>query len=736
MRRLLAADAAYARGWRAFRDRQEALVRADAALADEHARLCERARAHGGNKLHSLWNFLRAMSTEAAQLAFHHRVTGDAVTLAGVRLRAGFLLREDDWRSQGHKNNWRSDLWTADCALGLAQAMDFASASLTDAERAAWSTKILACGVRPVLDEWIDPRRRIHVLDSMGHNWWSVCVGGASVALALLPASVEESERTRLLERVADGFVEFFNYPGNVLQNKQRTFGRAGEFIESIGYLDYTLQPLVLLFDVLRRQGRRDLPAELPGLARVCDYYLASVQPLGDRVQRINFGDMGSGSDTVGSYNHHPTPVWLWLAREYRRDGLFHLVRRAHGAPFDSTAFLLWPEDMPGESFADAPGDAIFPDIGVAILRDGHGPRDALLAVKTGEKWNHNQSDAASFILSAAGREWIFDPGTTEYSHPLHAAYFKGSLAHNVVLPDGREQDREFDDSGVKLMGTIPTRLFAPGYRYLLADACGPWEGVYQRYYRHFLWLDRFVVVVDDLQTRAAPAEWTSLLHHEGEAGIAADLSSVDLRQGEETMRVHLCHPRPSKIDFGEGHRSRILPGGRKYEYELTTKPYLRVHYAGGERRKKLIQVFALPDAPAATVSSDHRGPVARVTIATAGGTWEIGCNEDADGRVMHLNSWVKADAVETDAFLYAVKRDAGGAVERAALHNGSRLIVDGRMWFSALLKADALVEPHAGGARVQASLTAPTSVAVEAAAGGGVLERRLSAGDSVSLFG
>ena len=36
-------------------------------------------------------------------------------------------------------------------------------------------------GVEPLAGDWLDPAKRIHALDSMGHNWWMVCVGAAGL---------------------------------------------------------------------------------------------------------------------------------------------------------------------------------------------------------------------------------------------------------------------------------------------------------------------------------------------------------------------------------------------------------------------------------------------------------------------------------------------------------------------------------------------------------------------------
>lgn len=59
-------------------------------------------------------------------------------------------------------------------------------------------------GILPTLNDWVLPERRIHALDSMGHNWWSVCVSLAGVAAMSLLGDDERAPEW--VERVGDFF--------------------------------------------------------------------------------------------------------------------------------------------------------------------------------------------------------------------------------------------------------------------------------------------------------------------------------------------------------------------------------------------------------------------------------------------------------------------------------------------------------------------------------------------------
>jgi hypothetical protein len=701
---LAAADGDYRCGWERFEARMRTEYPARMVILKE--KRIEHGAVTPDSGGFSGANFLRFMAVEASRLAFHHRHTGRAESAESALVLLGWLEAWPTWNAQARKNGWRSDLWTSDCAAAMGLALDQLADVVPDAVRRHLQGVLLERGVRPVLEEWVDPVRRIHALDSMGHNWWSVCVAGA--AIGLFASADEESRAAEWFDLIAESIVEFFAYPGNILQNKQPTFGRQGDFIESVGYLDYTLHNLVFVFDLYRERLGRDLAAEISVLPEICDYYMACVQPLKEGVRRLNFGDMGSGRETVGAYNHNPSAVWLWLAGRFGRGDLFHLVQRTHPHPEDLFDFLFWPTGLDRSGFADEPSDTVFDTIGVAVLRDGYADDATVLAVKTGEKWNHNQSDAGSFILSARGVEFLIDPGTTEYSNPLHRSYFKSSRAHNVVLHDGRGQVDDLDDLGTKFMGRIASHLFAPGYKYVLADATGPWEGVYRRYYRSFLWIEDFVVMVDELMAWE-PGEWTSLWHHAGEAAV--DDEGFTVSNGGESLRVTFVDPLPVRVEVAQGHVSRMLPNELKYEYEVSGRPYLQAHYSARGVREKILTHFQLPGAKPRKLRRLRGEGFSGLALDGPEGSWQIILNHRADGSVMHLNSDLSVGDLETDAYLLAVCRRPDGSLVRAGLHNGSWLKEGRHVRHSSLLKGDAFMDfdPVSGG--VWTHLAAPSWV-------------------------
>jgi len=700
----IATNPAVAAGWKAFETKMRTYDAAKLAEMKAHWEVLDaRAKEFGGLKVFSRGNYLRLMAYSLAELAFHFKMTGEKSSGEGARMIGNWIAGEPKWLAQGAQNGWIADLWTADFSAAMGVGFRFAEGALPPEDVQQWSSSISHKGIEPLLADWIDPKTRIHALDSMGHNWWAVCVSGAAVGLFAVRDTHPKADS--LLHRIGDNFVEFFDYPGNVLQNKHRNFGATGEFIEPLGYLDFTLHNAIFMFDLYRDHLGRDLAAEVPVLEKICDYYMANLETLEGKIYRPNFGNMNSGADSIGAYNHYPAPAWLWLANRFQRDDLFYLVKKTRPEPTSFLEFLFWPDQSKGKSFAGAPGCCVFESTGEAVLRDGYEDTSTFFTIKTGENWNHNHADAGTYILCSGGREFIIDAGTTEYSNPLVYSYFKKAESHNVILHDGRGPRDEIEFLGTKHMGKIAAQLFGADYRYLLADATGPWEGVYHRFYRHVLWISDFIVMVDDLMaTHAAP--WTQLLHYRGNAETRPGLTTID--HNGKVLKVHHLFPTAEKIETRTGYLSAVVPNPTKYEYKITETPYLAFHYPGPDRREKFIQVFELPDGREKKIGKIEAPGISGVRISTADDVWEVICNHDADGRKMHQNSHVKFGSLETDAFLVVVHRSSKGTLRSLGIHNGSYVRSNGTILYSALLKSDVHLVYESNRIGIESSLTAP----------------------------
>ena len=125
------------------------------------------------------------------------------------------------------------ELDTTTFSFGYAAGYDALHPALSENDRATIAEEMVRLRALPLLNDWVLPGKRIHSLDSMGHNWWGVCVaGGGLCALALLG---DDPRAQEWIDAVDAGFVQWFQYPGNVLQNGLRTFEHEGPSYEGVG---------------------------------------------------------------------------------------------------------------------------------------------------------------------------------------------------------------------------------------------------------------------------------------------------------------------------------------------------------------------------------------------------------------------------------------------------------------------------------------------------------------------
>jgi len=684
-------------GWERFAARMRAIdERSIAAYESKLETLRNRARELGGNKRFTLGNFVRELSKEAHRLAFYYNMTAEPAAADGARRLLSALCLEEAWLYQ-EGGNRKSDLWTADIGVNASIAFASIRSVLSDEERDTISGCLREKAFLPLYDDWLHPSRRIHALDTMGHNWWSVCVAGAGVVLLALGEDGDEDDA--YLHAVAEGLKEWFAYPGNVLQNKKGNFGTGGDYIETMSYLDYALSNVVVFESLYRRRTGDDGLLRLPMLEGVPDAYIATVYRAADGAMKtLNFGDVGDRA----SYTY----VWLRLGELLRRGDMLAFYHAFKSAPDGPLELFYYPSALAPTPSLPSADTAVLAHSGYAVLRtERQDGGETLFAIKTGESWNHNHLDVGTFQLISRGKEIIVDSGYCVYSKPLYNSYYRQSRAHNVVLLNGEGQPPEMIEFGTKFEGTIPVTLEAPGYRYVLADCTGPYMHLYHRFYRHVVLADRFLVMLDDLHAnRDGDFEW--LLHYDGAAERHDDTTRIVI--DGETLEVRHLYPERKTYATEQGYLSSFHRSSGM-EDVFPEAEYVSIRASAAERRLKFVNLFLLPGEDPASFGiekfGDERVHAFRIR-EPHGDETVFYCNTLADGRVMHDNSHVRFERIETDAFLVSLTFDGGGRLIRASLHNGSYVKVDGVCLFSTLLKCDATLD-YRDGLEIRTVMTA-----------------------------
>ncbi|QDH23555.1 heparinase II/III domain-containing protein [Saccharibacillus brassicae] len=736
-RRLIEAEPAMRRGWAVYAAGMAARDADWLATARERVdTLRQRWRTHGGSKRFTLGNEVRQLAKEAQNLAFYARMTGSAQVEALVRGLIALIGEEESWTYQSGGGR-QSDLWTADIGTYLSSAYEAVRASCAPEERERIEAALYIKAYLPLYGDWLHPADKIHALDTMGHNWWIVCVSAAGLLLLTLQHRVPHAEEA--LHTIAEGVREWFAYPGSVLQNKPPNFGPDGDYAETMGYLDYALGNFFVFEAAYRRRTGDSSLGQLPVLDKLPDVYLETIYAAADGgIGTFHFGDEGDRSKHAY--------VWLRLADLQRRGELLGLFAALKGDPSEAAEFAFYPEGLEtlAPLSAGAESVAVFAHSGTAFVRWRSGMQQIVLAVRSGESWNHNHLDAGTFILTIDGQAFVDDSGHCAYSKPLYNQYYRQSAAHNVVLFEGAGQPPALIEEGTKFPGSIPDWIDLPGYKYVLADCAGPYSGLYRRFYRHFLCLDGAMVLVDDLHAERGGL-FEGLLHLPEGLKIESGTAEPILSSTDGQRELHVMHPYPVHKQYvrEKGYRNGYARGSGP-EDVFPEADYVKIRSASADGRIKFVGVFLLPLADGGRLevnrladgvdgtedpeervnagnpgnSKDPENPALSsgqspdmqglVLKSPEGGRIEIYVNNRADGRVMHDNAHAAFGALSTDALLSTLSYDAAGRLQRVSLHNGSYLKLGGRCLFSSLSKAAAVIDYRGG-------LSAHTSLAGEA---------------------
>ena len=546
---------------------------------------------------------------------------------------------------------WHSDLTTTQIATCFARIYDGIHDRLTEAQRDTVADAALSLGVYPLLTDWVLPKTRIHAMDSMGHNWWAVCI--ALAGLSLLPFSdrLSESERKNVFGGIHTALREFLDYPGQPLFNKPRNFDGEGLFYESTGYFNYGAGELLrYLYHAERYFGRLDeLRTGL--LSKFGDAILSFAYPTSQGIRFLNYGD--------SSYSADIRKIVLYLRLcGYGSDALSAYAQAARGR--DSLLELVHADllERPG-SFSGLPLVRTFSESGYYVDRTSFEPDATLFALKSGFTWNHAHEDAGSFVLYDRGEPLFTDSGSCAYGTPAYLGYFCRSQAHNTWLV-GRKGQWEGDlYRGSRFPGRIDEAYVSGDLHYVRADATGPYSHVCERAFRSvFILSHKYYFILDDLLT-IRPEPVSFLLHYKGDAKVGTD--GLEIRNGTSLAHVHTLYPQDAAWTVGTGY-----PEQSGYSTMATFQdgsvPYLLEDgpEEPGRCDKALLHLIVLNEEGYAVERLSGTDAIGVRLTESDGSVHELWFNLRADGRRMHINSNNVLGGYETDAYLLFLTRRPG----------------------------------------------------------------------------
>jgi oligo-alginate lyase len=628
-------------------------------------------------------------------LGLLYHLTGDA--RYAEKLRAGMLYYTKYGRWAGpelieRRPPWHSELDTTTFSFGYACGYDALRGWLTEADRKTIAEGLVRLGVIPTLEDWILPGARVHSLDSMGHNWWGVCVTGAGLsALALLG----DDERAQgWIDAVDAGFTQWFTYQGNVLQNRMATFERSGPSYEGVGYTNYGAGEYLQYRLAWMNTFPERQAAHLEPLEGLAEFYLQTLYPASAGFYSVNFEDASLHGDVT------ETILLLAACGLGTPDGARYL-RHVQTHPKGTLLDLLRQHPLPAAD-GEAPLTKIYPHMGWALMRDSWADDATLMAMKSGYTWNHAHADAGSFMIFHKGVPLIIDSGTCSYSRPEYTGYYKQSRAHNVILFNGEGQPATDNGYGCKFRGHTHSLVDGLGLKYVYADATGPMAQWYMRNYRNWLWSGDTIVVMDDVWTRTeGKLDW--LLHFDGDYAATAD-GNVTLKNGASAAQVEFLYPAVT-------HREETGLAEHDPDKKI---PYLAFSPASQARFQRFVVAISLNPDAAPKYEFLQGFNYIGVRATTANGVDETYLNVRAIEGSIAQSSAVTIGEWVTDAYILSVSRPAAGAAptryfvsDGSYLRRGERSLIESLWKVTACWSSGEKLEVFTDGAPARMQLAA-----------------------------
>lgn len=450
------------------------------------------------------------------------------------------ILAWESWIDPCHvRPEQRFGLMTGIVCQALAHYLDWCGDAVGEDELRAISDHHRGKAIEPLLHDMDIPKRFFR--DGV-NNWVAVMVGGAGLMSLLLMD--REPMYEHVLERCVFHLRRYLTWVND-----------DGSTDEGGGYWAFGMEHALPLVEALRINAHR-LPGALrwrsaheleriPALAKTAYFPLYCIE---GNSYVVNFGDT-----EVGPADRMEAPLRC-LARLYQDP---HIQWLADRLASDSPLALIWHDpDLSALPPTDLQPSRAFHGAGWGILRsDLEEPGGFLLATRAGHNAKtHSHRDLGTFILRAAGRGLIVDPGRPRYcdDYWIHGAFTYGreTIGHNCVLVDGEGQV-----AGADQHAEI-TRLEDLGDRkYMTVEVRAQESGLalHRRAFEVMLGDPVTALISDEVRlSRRGTITW--LLHYDPEAEVEVRENWIIIRNDPAALRISARPSEPVSVRMETEH--------------------------------------------------------------------------------------------------------------------------------------------------------------------------------------
>ena len=571
-------------------------------------------------------------SPELMALAYY--VTGEDKYFEKVKKDMLALCEEECWTPGGlHGGSFKGRCELVSAAKGnyMAAVYSLFGDMLTNDEKAKLIENTYKKSLQLIYEDWVQHEKRVHALDTMGHNWWIVLVASGAYEIAILKNEIENSDK--MMEDFKKCCEAWFKYQGNHVNAKPANSDK-GAFWEGYSYLNYSLNEYIQFAIAYKNLFGKHPFDDEEILKEYSEYFMNFYYPAETKDYFVSTADTGNGEGPIDCLD------------EFIRYGLdfpeirWYVNNRVQQANKITRLFIT--DELKKEACAPNRLNVCHDKVGFAVMRESYEKNSKALMIKCGDTWNHAHADAGHFSFYNNGVQEVREAGGSEnYSVQSYQGYYVQSQAHNVVLFEGKGQDkRDNYKNHAKIPGKLVNFTEKDGFRYVLADCTGPMGRYFRKHHRHFLWLDKCIFIYDDIEC-----------YENGTVNF--------LLHAEENNSFKMLTPCEYTLCDGYKNVSNEI-NDKYYSYNLKTDD---------EGHAKFVSVICV-DKDVEPLYEENEKYI-KVTF----GEEVYYVNKDSDGKIMHNNCIIKADGFETDAIILAINNGKYGVVNGSILRKDDEFI-------------------------------------------------------------